>query len=210
MKTRRTLLGLGTAALLAAATMAVIMLGPGSTGPAPAGPQGGPPVLAEFGDFRCPHCATFAVHALPALEKEFISQGLLEYRYRHYPFLGQGSYRAAAASECARDQDMFRQYHDELYRQAHQGLREDHTSPENLLRTADELGLEGKKFRACMEDGSGMARADRDRAMGARMGVRGTPALFVDGEEVRWKDYRDLRAQIREKIRQSVLREQER
>ena len=62
------------------------------------------PLLTEFGDFQCPHCANFALNILPALEHDLIEKGTIRFEYRHYPFLGPESFKAAEASECARDQ----------------------------------------------------------------------------------------------------------
>ena len=62
------------------------------------------PLLTEFGDFQCPHCAGFALNILPALEHDLIETGTVRFEYRHYPFLGPESFAAAEASECARDQ----------------------------------------------------------------------------------------------------------
>ena len=74
------------------------------------------PLLTEFGDFQCPHCANFALNILPALEQDLIETGTIRFEYRHYPFLGPESVSAAEASECARDQGRFNEYHLELYR----------------------------------------------------------------------------------------------
>ena len=216
MKKRRTLLALAITVPLAAAIIAVTASQAGNRNaptPAGAGTEGTIPVLTEFGDFQCPHCATFAAHAMPAIDREFVRTGQLAYRYRHYPFLGNGSYRAAEAAECARSQGKFREYHDSLYRQAlgksehsenpenseHPG---DHTAPGNLAETAERLDLDMDMFGQCREDGSGMARVDADKAMGRTMGVRGTPTLFMNGKPIRWTGYDDLRSKIRAGIRE--------
>ena len=209
MKKRRTLLALAIIVPLAAAIIAVTASQTGNRNaltPAGAETEGTVPVLTEFGDFQCPHCATFAAHAMPAIDREFVRTGQLAYRYRHYPFLGNGSYRAAEAAECARSQGKFREYHDSLYRQAlgkneNSEYSEDHTASENLAKTAERLKLDMDAFRQCREDGSGMARVEADKAMGRSMGVRGTPTLFMNGGPIRWMGYDDLRTKIRDGIR---------
>ena len=77
--------------------------------------DGQPPILTEFGDFQCPYCARFAVGLMPDIKRDLVDTGMVSFDYRHYPFLGPESYMAAEASECARDQDQFQQYHDQLY-----------------------------------------------------------------------------------------------
>ena len=146
----------------------------------------------------------FAIHAAPAIDREFVNSGRMVYEYRHYPFLGEGSYRAAAAAECARDQGRFRDYHDSIYARAASG-EGDYTGDEALTGYARDIGLDVDLFGECRESGSAMERVNADRALGKSMGVRGTPSLFMDGEPLRWNGYDDLRDQIRERIRRRAL-----
>ena len=189
---------------LAAAITAITVSQRQSGQETPYAGEGGLPVLTEFGDFMCPHCAMFAVHAVPAIDREFVNPGRMTYEYRHYPFLGEGSYRAAAAAECARDQGRFRDYHDAVYAQAASGAG-DHTGDEALTGHARDIGLDMDLFQECRDSGAAMERVHADRDLGRSMGVRGTPSLFMDGEPLRWNGYDDLRNQIRERIRSRAL-----
>ncbi len=54
-------------------------------------PTADTPTLTEFGDFRCPHCANFAFTVMPTIQKDFIDRGILNFEYRHYPFLSKES-----------------------------------------------------------------------------------------------------------------------
>ena len=153
------------------------------------------PLLTEFGDFQCPHCARFALQILPALERDLIEPGTVRFEYRHYPFLGPESMEAAEASECAREQGGFDEYHLELYRQlASQGTP--HTT-ERLLGIAQEQGLETAGFQQCLQSGRKKPRVLEDREYGRNLGVRGTPTLLMDGRKINWTSYPDLREQIR-------------
>ena len=108
--------------------------------------DGQPPILTEFGDFQCPYCARFAVGLMPDIKRDLVDTGMVSFDYRHYPFLGPESYMAAEASECARDQDQFQQYHDQLYlliiTQRIQSI-----SPESLEETARLISLNLNRFR---------------------------------------------------------------
>ena len=152
------------------------------------------PLLTEFGDFQCPHCAKFALDILPALEHDLIETGTIQFEYRHYPFLGPESFSAAEASECARDQGEFNEYHLELYRLTFRG--KSHT-PELLRETALEMDLDPTAFDQCLRSGVKRARVLEDREYGRTLGVRGTPTLFIDGRTIRWNSYPDLREKIR-------------
>jgi protein-disulfide isomerase len=152
------------------------------------------PLLTEFGDFQCPHCARFALQILPALERDLIEPGTVRFEYRHYPFLGPESMEAAEASECAREQGGFDEYHLELYRLTSQGT---HYTTEHLLEIAQEQGLETANFQQCLQSGRKRPRVLEDQEYGRNLGVRGTPTLLMDGRKINWTSYPDLREQIR-------------
>lgn len=152
------------------------------------------PLLTEFGDFQCPHCARFALQILPALERDLIEPGTVRFEYRHYPFLGPESFAAAEASECAREQGGFDEYHLELYRLTSQGT---HYTTERLLEIAQEQGLETANFQQCLQSGRKRPRVLEDQEYGRNLGVRGTPTLLMDGRKINWTSYPDLREKIR-------------
>ena len=155
--------------------------------------QGENLLLTEFGDFQCPHCARFGLTLLPVLERDLIRPGTVQFEYRHYPFLGPESFDAAEASECARDQERFREYHDALLQLT---AREERLTRERLVRTARELEMDTSRFGLCLESGEKKARVLEDREYGSNLGVRGTPTLFLDRKEIRWRSYADLKDQI--------------
>ena len=154
-----------------------------------------PPLLTEFGDFQCPHCARFAVALMPEVRKDLIDTGLVRFEYRHYPFLGSESYMAAEASECAREQDQFEQYHDQLYLSIITGALQSITT-ESLEETARLLSLDLNRFRSCVAARTHEERVKQDKAYGRSLGVRGTPSLFIDGEKIDWNSYQDLKDRI--------------
>ena len=153
------------------------------------------PLLTEFGDFQCPHCARFALQILPTLERDLIEPGTVRFEYRHYPFLGPESFAAAEASECAREQGGFDEYHLELYRLTSQGT---HYTTEHLLEIAQEQGLETANFQQCLQSGRKRPRVLEDQEYGRSLGVRGTPTLLMNGRKINWTSYPDLREKIRE------------
>ena len=88
---------------------------------------------------------------------------------------------AAAASECAADQQQFWPFHDELFARASQGAL--HTAGD-LDAAARKIGLDQAAFTQCLRGGAGRDRVEVDRSDGERRGVRGTPTSFVNGEMV--------------------------
>ena len=178
---------LAFAALIATALLVI----PGEDAPRP-GSQG-PPVLAEYVDFHCSHCANFAAVILPRIQERFTGPGLIRLEIRHFPFL-PGSKEAAVAAECAREQGHFGEYHDLLFQNVHQGIPHDYDA---LARAA---GLGQEPFQRCLESDSPRTRVQSDAEQGRREGVRGTPALTLNGRLLQWNSYQDLERQIQEEI----------
>ena len=218
----RVLYLLGGGVLIVAAAVVVIAvaaLGRGSEAPTEAGPgvddgavtgvvatgtnTPGPKTalvtLEEFGDFQCSHCVDFALGMGRQVKEEFVSTGRIQFRFRHYPFIGEESFRAAEATECAADQGKFWEYHDTVF-ENWEGVNEGHFSDGKLKGFASTLGLDRASFDACLDDGKYRAKVAADVADGERRGVRGTPALFLNGRRVQPKDYAELARLIEAEI----------
>lgn len=184
------------AALVAAALLIALSRlggrpGPLAPGPPPAfptqatalGQRGAPVLIEEFSDFQCHYCALFHQETFPALTREFITPGLVYFLYRHYPFLGQESLRAAQASGCAAEQGRFWDYVTLLFaRQA--GVERGAFSSQKLEDFARQLGLELSQFHSCLEGGRLREAVIQDFSRGQALGVRATPTFYINGRKV--------------------------
>ena len=83
--------------------------------------------------------------------------------------------RAAEAARCAREQGKFWEYHDVLFAHPPQA------APEDLKRYAVQVGLDRVRFEGCVTEGVHRAAVQRDFDEGVRLGVTGTPTIFVNG-----------------------------
>ena len=155
------------------------------------------PVLTEFGDFQCPHCANFAFTILPEIQQQFIDTGLIRFEYRHYPFLGEASTLAAHASECARDQQAFSPYHYQIFQLVLSDQPIDNLS---LSDAAASTGLDLPVFHDCMTGNIHEDKILQDRQLARTLGVRGTPSLFINQQPIRWTHKDDLLARIRQQV----------
>ena len=136
--------------------------GPDSDDPIPTsgrilGDPDAPIRLVAFEDFQCHVCRRFTNSVLPGLEDEYIRPGLVSVEYRHLAGLGPISFLAAAATECAAEQDQFWPYHDLVF-----GSSPSWFVPfEKAMELAQELnslsgddGLDVAVFQSCLESGT--------------------------------------------------------
>lgn len=137
--------------------------------------------LEVFSDFLCSHCADFAAQTEPLIITEYVEPGTVKIIYRHFPVIAPLSVTAAAAGECAADQQQFWPYHDELFARASRG---DLRTEGDLEGAARKIGLDETAFKRCLRADATRGRVDADRLDGERRGVRGTPTSFVNGEAV--------------------------
>ena len=155
--------------------------------------------LEEFGDFQCSHCAQFALGMGRQLKKDFVDKGRIEFVFRHFPFIGEESFRAAEATECARDQDKFWEYHDTVF-ENWDGVNKGAYSDDNLKGFASSLQLDRGAFDSCLDGGKYRGKVEEDLHLGERMGVNSTPSLFLQGRRIQVTDYIELAGLIESAI----------
>ena len=96
--------------------------------------------------------------------------------YRNMPLRNHQRARPAAeAALCANEQGKFWAYHDRLFENTRK------LGDEDLLRYAEELELDAAAFSKCYEEKRFAHQVETDMEDGARAGVSGTPAFFVNG-----------------------------
>jgi Na+/H+ antiporter NhaA len=137
------------------------------------GPLEAPVTVVEYGDFECPYCGRAEPHVRELL-RDFAD---VQYVWRHLPLgdVHPSAELAAEASEAAAAQSAFWPMHDLLL--AHQDALE----PRDLVRYAEELGLDVDRFVDDLRSGAGARRIAEDVEGADLAGVSGTPTFFVNG-----------------------------
>jgi len=138
-------------------------------GPAEAGVE-----LIEFGDFNCGFCARFHSETLPQIRERYGDQ--VRIVYRDFPILGETSTEAAIAARCADAQGQFWPYHDLLYE--NQGSLGE---PGIFLNFARSLELDPIAFNNCLVEQQPIESIAADFRDAQSLGIRGTPAFFING-----------------------------
>jgi len=145
-------------------------------GGASQGPDTAAVTLVEYSDFECPFCS----RARPILARLRELYGdRLRIVFRHFPLPQHPNARPAAeASVCAQEQGKFWPYHDQLFEHASALTAED------LTRYAQNVNLDVAAFKACRGSARPKTEVDAEIKSAERLGVRGTPAMFLNGGRV--------------------------
>lgn len=144
-----------------------------AAGDSPAtGPANAPITIIEFSDYECPFCKK-AEGTVQQVLSTYPEQVRLIYRNYPLPF-HKDARPAAEAAMCAKAQNKFWEYHEKLFKAAA-------LDTESLKKMAGEVGLDQAKFDECLEKKPYSADIDKDIADASAVGVRGTPAFFING-----------------------------
>ncbi len=155
-------------------------------GRATVGDPAAPVHLVELGDLQCPHCKLLydALHEVQAERPADV-----KVTYLHYPLdstcnpnlkrpFHDKACAMAYAAECALAQGQFDAMVGWLFEHPVDGTRE------AIIAHAGDLGMDTVAFETCLDADATKAAIAADIANGTRVGVRGTPVLFVDGHMI--------------------------
>jgi protein-disulfide isomerase/uncharacterized membrane protein len=152
------------------------------------GDRDAPVKIVTFSDFLCPSCRRFALAYDQYVEGPTGSHVALY--YRSYPLdstcaahmprvLHQGACEVARGGTCANLLGDFWTYHDAVYTAPPSGPDLD-----DVVEIAVRSGLDETAFRACMAEPEAAAALQADIAEGTRLGVTGTPTVFINGRKL--------------------------
>jgi protein-disulfide isomerase len=178
--TRRAVLGTSAAALSLGGCLGAT--GPGERLPPPvAGDPDADVTVAVYEDFACPHCKTFTEEEFPVIQSEYIDPGRIRYEHHDFPIPvhPEHSWDAANAARSvqARDGD-FWAYAKGLF------ANQSSLGPPLYEQLANQQELNGDGVRTDAADRRYRNTVRGDRSDGQDRGVGGTPAAFVNGEQV--------------------------
>lgn len=139
------------------------------------GPEGAPITIIEFSDYECPYCRKWHTEVWPLLLEAYPNQIRLIYRDFPLTSIHPNSTPAAAAANCARDQDRYWEFNELLFSMRY------NLSVTAYQTYADELALDLDSFNECLESGRYNDEVMADFEYAANLGVSSTPTFFVNG-----------------------------
>jgi protein-disulfide isomerase len=134
--------------------------------------------LVEVSDYHCPFCRRQTLQVLPKVMAEYVNTGKVKYVFVDYPIaqLHPDAFKSHEAAACAGDQGKYWQMHDLLF------TNSPARDAAQLTANANLIGVDAKKFEACLNGGNGGTHAAAIRESIARMqelGVGGTPLTLI-------------------------------
>ena len=141
-----------------------------------------PVTLVEFGDYQCHFCNVFFHTTEDTILENYVNTGKVKLIFKDYNIIGPDSVNASHGAHCAKDQDLFWEYHDILYSNW-TGENNGWASSENLSKFAQQIGLDMDSWSECMEKkthSQTILASNNDAKM---LELTGTPAFFVIGSD---------------------------
>lgn len=145
-----------------------------------------PITIVEYSDYQCPFCLRHFEQTMPQLQA-YIDSGQVRYVFKDFPIanIHPQAQKAHESARCARElggDEMYWAMHDLLFiNQAEwaQASVGSHTTVLSAL--AQEAGMPQAEFDACLDSGRYEEDVLSEVDEGTRLGVRGTPAFFING-----------------------------
>ena len=133
-----------------------------------------PVVIIEFSDFFCGYCKRHFDQTFAPLLENYGEH--IRYVYRDFARLTAESTPAAAAAQCAFEQNMFWEFRSAFFE------NQDKLGRDFYVETAETLELDVEAYIACLDEGRYITEVEIDGLDGQLAGVRGTPGFFINGQ----------------------------
>jgi len=161
------------------------------------GPANAAVTIVEFSDFECPYCGGL-YPTLKNIEKNY--QENLRIVYRQFPLVSihPHAQKAAEASLCANEQGQFWQLHDAMF------TDQANLEIPDLKEKAAKLMLNAAEFNGCLDSNKYAPVIKSEILEGAKVGVNGTPSLFINGRFLSGdQPYEDIAKIIDDELRRA-------
>lgn len=172
------------------------------------GKKTAPVKIAMFGDYKCPACKQFDEQILPEIEKTFIKDGTAKFYFMNFPFLGNDSSLIAVAGKIIYDQnpDSYWKFHEYIYKnQKNESVIWGNQKYLNKVVKEELSEIDSKKFEKELQNyNKYLPRVMEEQIIGNKLGVSGTPTIFVDGKKVEGNTYEEIGNLVAESLKEKT------
>ena len=145
-----------------------------------------PVTVIEFGDFECPGCGIFANITEPDVRARLVNPGVVAFYFFDFPLTEhKNTWTAHNAAACADDQGKFWEMHDRLYAGQDEWNTEATSNPVKVMRRyAADLGMDVKKWQACVSTQAHAGRIKGNQDEGTRRNIQSTPTFIIGSRQI--------------------------
>jgi protein-disulfide isomerase len=141
-----------------------------------------PVTLIEYASMTCSHCADFSKNTMPSVRKEWIATGKLKYVLRDLAWdnLAVGMAKVARCAPVSQFEPIATAFFSNQEK-----IVTSNDSLGEIKKIAATFGMDGAKVDACVKDAQLQVQVETSKQIAMEgLGVRGTPALFVNGTKL--------------------------
>lgn len=143
------------------------------------GPADAPVVIVEYTDFQCPYCARLGSTLDQMMQ---LYPGKIKIVYKSFPLNNHKyAWKAATAAVAANEKGKFWEFYKLLFDNYNR------INDAKLMEIRKLLGFGTPDFEALMNSAKIRTRVFEDREEGIRLGVNGTPTVFINGKQLKNK-----------------------
>ncbi len=148
------------------------------------GPENAPVTIAVFDDYECAYCAKMEAVFSQLLAKypKNLKLVIKQYPLRNHPNARQASLAVVAAHK----QGKFWEFHSQVF------ANQTELSTTKLDEIAESFDLDMTQFRKDLLSRDVLSMIVRDVREGQKIGVKGTPTLFLNGKRVKDRTFSNL------------------
>lgn len=157
------------------------------------GEANAPVTITLFDDFQCPYCAKL-VPTLNQVMAAYPKQ--VKVVFKHFPLsMHKFAQQAAVASIAARNQDKFWPFHDQLFANYNK------LNDAKIRELAENVELDMERFEQDLVNPALFQEVNNDMQLGAKAGVRGTPAVYINGRQLKDRSINGFKQMIDAELR---------
>ncbi|MGF6947967.1 protein-disulfide isomerase [Neobacillus sp. B4I6] len=168
------------------------------------GEKSAPVSIIEFGDYKCPNCKNFDKNVVPIIQQELVDTGKAKFYFMNDSFINVDSTRSAKFAESVFQElgnETFWKFHDLLFEKQPEDTKYEKVDlftegflVDTLKEVASDRDVD--KVVKNFQDKKSDKAWDKDMDYAEKLGVTGTPTIFVNGEKFEGQTIDDLKEMV--------------